>query len=450
MLRFGGIYMIKKESVFSAIVVSALVYIFFIWGALCVQLKIFPYQLIERPIIGMSALFYGVFDPDPELTADGYSRPIFEEYIGKTGVTQAVDSEEKFYVLYANAADHKVRLINNSGQVVHYWDTNPVTKLKKPDYILQNIDPQSIETRDVILQDNGDLLVVFEVINQFHNNYGVVKYNKDSEVVWYHQGRNHHYLDVAPNGDIYTLSLDVLTDKFPYDSLQHIHPPSFEDYIEVLTADGNLKKRVSIIGAIDNSPYKTVFLETIYNSNSKGDYLHPNTAYYITAQDAKASPLFEEGQVLVSLRNVDSLVVIDLDTERAVWMGHGSWAGQHDSKIMKDGNIALFDNMGAKRLKKSRVLSFNPIDASYHTLYEGNKNQPFYSPFCSAFQLLDNGNIFIVSHHNGRMFEVNDAGHIIWEYFIPLRDPQDSSKSASVYAGKRYLEDDLLFLSGKE
>jgi hypothetical protein len=442
--------MIKKESLFTSIVISALIYMFFMWGALSVQLKVFPYGLMERSLIGMSALFYNVLDPDPALTVSGYNRPIFKEYYGRSGVTHATDSAEEFYVLYSNSADHIVRLIDRTGQELHRWDTDPIGKLKKPNYILQDIQPQSIETRDVVLQENGDLLVVFEVINQFHNNYGVVKYNKDSDVVWYHQGRNHHYLDVAPNGDIYTLSLDVLTGRFPYDSLKQIHPPSFEDYIEVLGDDGTLKKRVSIIGAINNSQYGSVFLETLYNSNGKGDYLHPNTAYYITKNDALSSPLFKEGQVLVSLRNVDTIVAIDLEKEQAVWLSKGPWVGQHDSKLMNDGRIALFDNMGAQALKKSRILSFDMLKNDYRVLYEGNEKHPFYSPFCSAFEILESGNIFIVSHHNGRMFEVRENGEIIWEYFIPIDDPKDKNKSAGVYSGKRYLHADLPFLFEKE
>ncbi|GEM_PF-7001106 len=421
------------------------------WGALSVQLRIFPYSLLERSLIGISAIFYNKTERESFFLADGYNTPLFKEYIGKIGLTIEDKNNTDRYVLYSNSIDHIIRLINNDGQLIHEWNVHPTEKLQKPDYIFENISTSSIEPRDVYLYPNGDILVVYEAINQFHNNYGIAKFNKNSDLIWFKPGRNHHYIDVSPEGDIYTLSLDVISKSFSYPHLEHIHPPSFEDYIEIINEDGKLQKRISILKAISESTYSEAFLHTLYNANAKGDHLHPNTVHYVTSKQAAQNKLFKTGDLIISLRSVDTIIVIDPKTENIRWLGKGAWAGQHHTILSKEGKITLFDNLGAERLRKSRIMEFDPITSQYKVLYSGQEDHPFYAPFCSMFQLLPHKHIFITSHHNGRMFEIDAQKNIVWEYFIPIRDKNDQNKTASVYAGKRYTKSQLPFLfKGKE
>src|SRR3546814_13943000 len=74
------------------------------------------------------------------------------------------------------------------------------------------------------------------------------------------------------------------------------------------------------------------------------DFIHTNTIEYIDAEKAAVLPFAEEGQVLLSFRDIGTLAVIDLDSEEIVWARRGDWAGQQDPDILPNGNILLFDN----------------------------------------------------------------------------------------------------------
>src|SRR3546814_3441028 len=63
------------------------------------------------------------------------------------------------------------------------------------------------------------------------------------------------------------------------------------------------------------------------------DFIHTNTIEYIDAEKAAVLPFAEEGQVLLSFRDIGTLAVIDLDSEEIVWARRGDWAGQHDPDI---------------------------------------------------------------------------------------------------------------------
>lgn len=439
----------KKENLFNCLAVAAIIYLFFMWGALTVQLKIFPYSLLERSLIGLSALQYEITPTEEMTQAKNFHLPNQKKYIGLIGVTKNTEPNLDKYIIYANSTNHIIRLINSEGEVIHKWDVNPISKLEQPKHITRKLSPYEVAPRDIYLFPSGELLVLYEAYNQFHNNYGIAKFDKDSNVLWFHQSRNHHYIDIDPEGNIYTLSLDIRTKTLPYLSTEHLKYPTLEDTLEILDKNGNLKKRLSIIEILSNSETGRTYLESTKRSPIDGDHIHPNTASYITAEQAIKSKIFEEGQVIISSRETDTIFVIDPIKETLIWLGKGSWIGQHHTIMSPQGEIIMFDNQGAKHKKTSRILSFNPTNNKYNVLYEGNDQNPFYSPFCSSLQLLPDNHLFITSHHNGRMFEIDENKNIIWEYFIPIRDPNDPNKTASVYAGKRYTKNELPFLFEK-
>tara|TARA_R110002124_G_scaffold149220_1_gene315035 strand:+ start:178604 stop:179929 length:1326 start_codon:yes stop_codon:yes gene_type:complete len=440
----------KIDSIFTAIVASAALYLVFTWGALSVQLKIFPYKYIENALIGISVVKTDYSDMEVLYASNRYHLPLFDGFIGRVGVT--VNTKEAYggYTLYSNSYDHVVRLIDMDGVEAHSWNLNPLEKLPYPDHAKKNMAADELGIRDAYLYGNGDVIVVYEAMNQFQNNFGLAKFNKNSELIWFHAGRNHHYIDVAPNGDVYTLSLDIQTGYLEAENTEHLSWPSFDEFIEVLDHNGGLKKRVSIYKAIEKSSEAQLYLEMLWPKGKRGDHLHPNTAHYITRVAAESSPLFEEGQVMVSSQASSAIMVVDIDKEELVWVGKGLWEGQHNTVVLDNGHIMLFDNLGAKKLKQSRVMEYNPQTNDYKVIYSGSKEAPLFSPFCSSFQILANGNTLITSHYNGRIFEINEHSEIVWEYFIPIRNLDNELETASVYTGKRYNGLELNFLVEKD
>src|SRR3546814_8397284 len=103
-------------------------------------------------------------------------------------------------------------------------------------------------------------------------------------------------------------------------------------------------------------------------------------------------PFAEEGQGLLSFRDIGTLAVIDLDSEEIVWARRGDWAGQHDPDILPNGNILLFDNLGKLGPGgRSRILDTDPQTGAEVWRYEGSGEVFFESDARASQERLPNG-----------------------------------------------------------
>ncbi len=87
--------------------------------------------------------------------------------------------------------------------------------------------------------------------------------------------------------------------------------------------------------------------------------------------------------------------------------------------------------------------------------YRGTAEAFFFSPFISGAERQPNGNTLICSGARGRLFEVNPAGEIVWEFWDPrqgeVKMPDGSMPhpvgefTHAVFRGSRYLSDHPAF-----
>ena len=79
----------------------------------------------------------------------------------------------------------------------------------------------------------------------------------------------------------------------------------------------------------------------------------------------------------------------------------------------------MFDNNVTgpdKSNPQSRITIVSAPDQKVTTYFEGTPERPFYSIMMGKHQWLPNGNLLIVESCEGRAFEVNLEGEIVWEY----------------------------------
>jgi hypothetical protein len=69
--------------------------------------------------------------------------------------------------------------------------------------------------------------------------------------------------------------------------------------------------------------------------------------------------------------------------------------------------------------------------------YTGDDDRPFFSALRGSAQRLPNGNTLVNEDQGGRVFEVNRAGRIVWEYVNPVRntDPKSGASFIPVLTG---------------
>ncbi len=306
-------------------------------------------------------------------------------------------------------------LVDMEGSVLHTWrceyhDAWPGREM--PD-LAERVE----HWRRAYLLENGDVLGIFE-------GQGIVKINKDSEILWESGNGAHHDLEVADDGRIYVLTREA-----------HIVPrinssrPILEDFITVLDSDGSELERLSILDAFERSRYDRAPIAL--GMKNRGDITHVNTLEILDGRLADRIPSFRAGNVLISFRKLHAIAVVDLDAGEIVWMLAGPWIGQHQPTVLANGNILVFDNGGDERT--SRVIEFDPVTQEPAWTYGVDPAEEFYTKSCGSNQRLPNGNTLISESDNGRAFEVTLGGEIVWEFWNPERAGKNGELIATLF-----------------
>ena len=338
------------------------------------------------------------------------------------------------YTLYTSGEGQRAVLVSMTGEVLHewslpfsaIWDETASVRKPRPD--------EMIHYNKAYLYPNGDLLAIYEALGDTPWGYGLAKMDKDSRLIWKYLAHAHHDLDVGPDGNIYLLTQEI-SHKI-VDRWRHLRPPRIDDFVVVLSPDGQELKKVSMLDALVNSPYARLLNTVAWYS--KDDYTHANAIELVDEAAAMRLSGQPGRQVLVSMRELGAIGLLDLDREVFTWAARGPWIGQHDPDLLPNGNMLLFDNVGDFSDRgDSRVIEFNPKTYEIVWSYAGSTNQPFHSILRSDQERLANGNTLITESDGGRLLEVTRDGEIVWEYVNPIRGGEGDEFIPIVAWGQR-------------
>ncbi|MFA7693348.1 MAG: arylsulfotransferase family protein [Candidatus Hydrogenedentales bacterium] len=315
--------------------------------------------------------------------------------------------------LYVSEHGPEAILMDMNGKIIHRW------KKLFPEIAEEN-DPEISEDdfwTAARLLNKGELLVI-------QRSHALFKLDKHSEVQWYQSNAAHHSLDVAPNGDIYVLTQQqhVIPRISPKQIIQ-------EDFITVLDPDGNEKKNVSLLECFENSPdYRHIWDKS---QRKKGDVFHANAVHILGIHDAGLLPQFREGQVLTSLREINTIAVVDLEMRKVVWAQRGPWRGQHDPHILETGSLLLFDNYA--RMDHSIVYEFDIASMKEIWRFEGSDARPFHSDTNGRAYRLPNGNTLMIESEKACAIEVTPDKEIVWEFLTGQKTGQTKDNTAILF-----------------
>jgi hypothetical protein len=312
-------------------------------------------------------------------------------------------------------------LMDMNGKVLHTWERSfsDVWPDKQADAVSENAQ----YWRYAHLFDNGDVLAIFE-------GYGLVKLDKDSNVLWSHYGGEHHDLKVLGDGTICVLTRHPSLD--PRIDPEH---PVMEDFVTFLTSDGKEIRSISILQALARSRYARL----LQGRQPWGDVLHTNAVDVLDGKLSGVHRALRPGNVLVSMRTLSILAVVDMDTGLIDWALAGSWRMQHDPSVLDNGRILMFDNNGNEDM--SRVIEVDPADGGVTWEYKPENPNDFYSQMCGAAQRLPNGNTLATESDAGRVIEITHDRDIVWEYRNPERAGENDQFVATLFEMTRLSPD---------
>lgn len=320
-------------------------------------------------------------------------------------------------------------LMDMQGRVLHHWNFE-ITKIW-PD--AANWIYSGCWRRALLNPEDGSVLVIFEGV-------GILKLDRNSNLLWSYRGGCHHQAFVTENGLIYVLTHKAM--RLPqFDSKKSV----LSDYVTILDSSGHWKAETSLLKCLENSDYR--FLLNQLSSSSSPDLFHTNSIYVIEHTRKELPPEFSKGRVLISILNLSTIALLDLSSEKVAWAATGDklgWKRQHDVYPLEQGTLMLFDNLG--RAGKSRVLEFSPGDFRVKWEYPGNSNQELFSDQIGMTHRLPNGNTLIVESEGGRAIEVTRNGEIVWEYYSPYRAGEQEELIATLFQMDRIPVEQLPWL----
>lgn len=418
-------------------------YLFFLVGVFANEVDITrPTVKAMKGVYSVSASFYNEYlRPDSYQAKSFYWMPA--RYEPKGVVNHKPGQFFGDYTLFTTADKQAARLIDQNGKLVHEWHYNYGDQNARGERAEYNDANNLMFWDQVKLLPNGDLIALVVMSGKTPWGVALIKLDQFSNLVWEKNATVHHDFDFDEVGNIYVLS-QKLSAKQP-SNRRFIAGPILEEFFSIYSPEGELLKEVSIYEAILNSPYHSI-LKRLKHSVT-GDYLHPNAIEYIGPDKSAYAAYLHGNSVLIDLRDIESVVQIDLKREVVSAVLTGPWYRQHDPDILANGNLLIFDNRSLG--ERSRILEYNPKRMEIVWEYSGSDQNPLYSKIRSQQQMLGNGNVLITESNTARLLEVNREGELIWEYFYPVRTKDEGSSKVFnpvMMGGERFLAKQLDFL----
>ena len=334
----------------------------------------------------------------------------------------------------------EVRLMDREGTVLHRWriDRNALF----PD---SSTARGGLPSRQLIhgshLRPNGDLLVNLQYI-------GTVRLDACGRVRWRVPYGSHHSIAQAEDGSYWisgtTRMPQATTDRYP-EGFQGLDGPTWLDQILHVAPDGRVLDRINVLDLLYANGLE-YHLARVYQPDAETDaprtkdLTHMNDVEPLPASMEDEYPLFEAGDLLVSLRDLHLVLVVDPTSRTVKWHAAGPFVQQHDPDFMGEGWIGVFDNRDdftprGTMLGGSRILALQPHTDSTKVLFPTSHSAPFYTDIRGKWQHLDNGNLLLTESMAGRVVEVTPDGRTAWEW---IKAPRSDSKVPVVSEGTRY------------
>lgn len=351
--------------------VLALCFLALLYGAVSVHMRWWPSKLVADAGTAVTAL---LAVQEEELKKNWPTSMEFIETEGHTGlavIEHAAAGTPGDDLIFVDGGSQQLRshcpengciawLMDRQGNIRHVWSIGP--ELIWSD--LKNIEgfsrAENIYSVGAHPFANGDLLVTYQGRNTYPYGVGMARFDKDSNLLWKKENFAHHWFSVDSEGLIYVPAFQAVNTPYSLgDSNLRIDCQGGklqEDIILVLDPDGNELERVSLLDAIAASDYAGIVFQAVHSDRGlpltypECDPTHLNDVRLISSADASTSDHLEAGDLLVSLRSNNAILVLDGTTREVKWASVGRTTLQHSPRYMGDNTVLVFDNLGGSEL----------------------------------------------------------------------------------------------------
>lgn len=312
----------------------------------------------------------------------------------------------------------QLRLIDSSGETLHEWTVEPSRFQVGRGAHTAAGSVREFENRPLhgtYLYPDGDVLVNLDY-------EGTVRLDACSRVRWLISTGSHHSIARTEDGSFWIPGSShdrrSATSSFP-DGFPGLEQPVFLDRLLHVSPEGAVLDSFNVLDLLyENDLEYHIFKSKRFDD---ADISHLNDIEPLSDSLAADFPNFESGDLLVSLRHLDLVMIVDPETRRVRWHASHPFIEQHDPDFMAGGWIGVFDNNrdGTPRgsaLGGSRILALTPRSDSVRKLFPTARSEPFHTDIMGKWQQLANGNLLLTEARAGRVVEVAPDGRTVWEW----------------------------------
>jgi hypothetical protein len=322
---------------------------------------------------------------------------------------------------------NELRLIRRSGEIVARWPVRFYDLFPHPDYFPAGWEPATnwnIDIHGALALPDGSVVFNFEW-------GGLAKLDRCGNIVWTVRRQTHHAIERAEGGGFWVLSRRLVEDWSPYPPFE---TPFQEDTILKISDAGQILAELFPVRAFYNSNLSALLTATGYSFESRMEWdhelVHMNKVGELTSDVARDFPMFERGDLIVSLRDHNLIAVVDKGVTRVKWWQIGPWLRQHDPEFRRGGTIAIFNNNvhqtafgGSNDFKivpnlpaVSNIMEVDPATHAARVIYGGQPGQELLSVIKGKIDLTARGDLLITEAQGGRVREIDANGRLVWEY----------------------------------
>jgi hypothetical protein len=310
--------------------------------------------------------------------------------------------EGEFVFLGSDDSTHSYSawLYDTAGRKLHTWNI---------DYTA--LDPTG-PSSDTDMPHAFQVLPDGSVIVAFDGGDVMARIDACSRPLWIREGIFHHSMTVADDGSIWVWRAEG-SHYAQYHYLMNFDAETGATIREIGLIEDIIQPlgpKAFVFGVGADYPFQHVDADPEHRDL---DFFHPNDVDVLSAALAPQFPLFEPGDLLLSLREIDLVAVVDADTAKLKWWNVGPWIKQHDPDFLPDGRISVYSNNTGRG--RSDILKIDPKTRAVSSDVHDGKAR-FYSAEMGSHQYQPNGNVLITVPGEGRVLLLSPTGDLIMEF----------------------------------
>jgi hypothetical protein len=169
----------------------------------------------------------------------------------------------------------------------------------------------------------------------------IVSYDLFSRTeVWRIRGAFHHSIELDNHGNYWTCGSVDPVSNLNIEPISGNPAISFEDQAIIkISPSGKVLQSISVMKLLLKNQLEHL-MYGVSNLGINRDPFHLNYVYPISQTDG----VFKEGDLLVSLRNLSTVLLVNTREEKVVWSKTGPWMNQHSVTPKEKTVISMLDN----------------------------------------------------------------------------------------------------------